>query len=83
MALKKFTNNQMKNLRKWLLESENGKATSKYFLLNRAFRYSRDKNVVQSAMTLIAERPILRFYNIIQYKFLKVIPERSIPQLRE
>jgi hypothetical protein len=53
------------------------------FLFYRAFRYSHDKNVFQSAMTLIAERPTPRFFNIIQYKFLKIIPERSIPRLRE
>jgi hypothetical protein len=34
-------------------------------------------------MTLMAESHTPRFFKINQYNFLKVIPERSIPQLRE
>jgi hypothetical protein len=37
----------------------------------------------QSAMMLIAERHTPRFFKLNQYKCLKVIPERPIPQLRE
>jgi hypothetical protein len=37
----------------------------------------------QSAMTLIAERHTPQFFKLNQYKYLKVIPERPIPQLRE
>jgi hypothetical protein len=34
-------------------------------------------------MTLIAERPTPRFFKVNQEKIIKIIPERSIPQLRE
>jgi hypothetical protein len=51
--------------------------------LDGAFRYYRDKNMSQSAMTLIAECYTPRFFKLNHLKCLKGIPERPIPQLRE
>jgi hypothetical protein len=46
-----------------------------HLFLYGVFRHFHDKNIGQSAMTLIAECHTRRFF--------KLIPERSIPQLRE
>ena len=54
-------------------------ATLKYskkncFFLYGAFRYYREKNMSQSAMTLIAERHTPRFFKLNQIKILKSYP---------
>ncbi len=54
-----------------------------HLFLYGAFRHFHDKNIGQSAMTLIAERYTPRFFQAKSKNFFKVIPERSSPLLRE